>query len=230
MAEHKEIVRAVRELNKVLGLKPPIATGKDDDRMLDELREAAELIEPQDEITPETRILLAELAAEGAPEEDEEEPAEEDEDDGAGADVEEDVEDEEDRFEETEDEERGVDTPDEPPSPEEPVEEPSEVETFSLSVYRAGTEEMVGEVAGRPMNLADHLDMIVLEGGDWDAVMAKVEKARRLFPNPRPINRSSVRYHIYGRMKRGYFGIPVAQPVRIRVTQDGIFVEPKEAS
>lgn len=224
MPNRGQLIHAIEELNQVLGLEPPIAVQKDVQAMIADLRDVAELVEPEDELSDITIEVLASFeGGEGKEEVDEEEVDEEE-------------------LEEGEDtpEEDAEDLVEEEPEPDEDEPEPkseevlppstkAEKEVFSLSVYPAGTAPIEGEVTGRPLNLTDCLDAIIVEGGDWPTIMRKVEAARKQFENPRLVNRAYLRYHIYLRIQRGYLSIPLEGTRVIRVNQDGITVEKKES-
>ena len=83
----KDVVSAAKELNKVLGLDPQIDTKQDLETLKDLVLQAADLIEPEDEISEKTTKIIEELREEKAAaepeEEDEGEPEEEDEEEGA---------------------------------------------------------------------------------------------------------------------------------------------------
>lgn len=223
MPNRGQLIHAIEELNQVLGLEPPIAVQKDVQAMIADLRDVAELVEPEDELSDITTEVLASFeGGEGKEEVDEEEVDEEEPEEGEDT-PEEDAED-------LVEEEPEPDEDEPEPKSEEVLPPPTkaEKEVFSLSVYPAGTAPIEGEVTGRPKNLADCLDEIVVEGGDWPTIMRKVEAARKQFENPRRVNRAYLRYHIYLRIQRGYLSIPLEGTRVIRVNQDGITVEEKE--
>lgn len=61
--QKKDLVKAAKELNKVLGLEPEIDTKQDIEKLSEELLVAADLIEPEDDISEETAALIEELGA-----------------------------------------------------------------------------------------------------------------------------------------------------------------------
>ncbi len=77
--ERKEIVKAAKELNIVLGLEPEINTRQKLDKLKGEIMTAAKLMEPEDEVSPETQNVVKQLKIEtgeeevAAPQEEEEE-------------------------------------------------------------------------------------------------------------------------------------------------------------
>ena len=100
----KEVVSVAKELNKVLGLDPQIDTKQDLETLKNLVLQAADLIEPEDEISKKTTTIIDELreekaAAELEEEEDEEvadikddsDEAEEDEEEGAEEEEEEEI-------------------------------------------------------------------------------------------------------------------------------------------
>ncbi len=116
MATKKELTAVAKELNKVLGLDPAIDTGsrvKVSD-LEETIKQAIELIEPEDEFTEATQAIITALSP--APQE---EALEEEDDDDDDDDVEEEAPegDEEDEDEEDEDD----DDDDEDEDEEEPV-------------------------------------------------------------------------------------------------------------
>jgi outer membrane biosynthesis protein TonB len=101
--ERKDLIKAARELNYVLGLDPQIKTGKKvtDKELIDQLLEAADLLLPEDDISEETMRVIKLLKGESVEDEEDEEIEEEEmeEDDDEDVDVE-----DEDEFEEEEEE------------------------------------------------------------------------------------------------------------------------------
>lgn len=84
----KDVVSAAKELNKVLGLDPQIDTKQDLETLKDLVLQAADLIEPEDEISEKTTKIIEELREEKAaaePEEEDEGEPEEDTDDDDGS-------------------------------------------------------------------------------------------------------------------------------------------------
>jgi len=59
-----QLVEAAKELQKVLGAKPPLRTTGDKENIIKDLKEAAGLLEPTDEITEETRWVLGQILGE----------------------------------------------------------------------------------------------------------------------------------------------------------------------
>ena len=109
----KEVISVAKELNKVLGLDPQIDTKQGLEELKGLVLQAADLIEPEDEISEKTIKIIEELREEKAaaePEEEDEGELEEDtddddgsEDDGSEEEVEaEDSEDDEEEAEEVE--------------------------------------------------------------------------------------------------------------------------------
>lgn len=72
----KTVVAAVNELNDLLGLDPQIDPNRPVKVLLEDLKEASQLLEEDDELSAETEALIAELLGEGE-EEEEPEPASE---------------------------------------------------------------------------------------------------------------------------------------------------------
>jgi hypothetical protein len=70
----KTVVAAVNELNDLLGLDPQINPDRPVKVLLEDLKEASQLLEEDDELSAETEALIAELRGEGE-EEEEPEPA-----------------------------------------------------------------------------------------------------------------------------------------------------------
>ncbi len=95
--ERKDLIKAAKELNNILGLDPQIKTGKKvtDKELIDQLLEAADLILPEDDISDETMKVIEILKGEAVDDEDIEEPddvndgVEEDEDEDADFETEE---------------------------------------------------------------------------------------------------------------------------------------------
>ena len=84
----KDVVSVAKELNKVLGLEPQIDTKQDLETLKDLVLQAADLIEPEDEISEKTTKIIEELREEKAaaePEEEDEGEPEEDTDDDDGS-------------------------------------------------------------------------------------------------------------------------------------------------
>ena len=84
----KEVVSVAKELNKVLGLDPQIDTKQDVEELKGLVLQAADLIEPEDEISEKTAKIIEELREEKAaaePEEEDEGEPEEDTDDDDGS-------------------------------------------------------------------------------------------------------------------------------------------------
>ena len=96
----KDIVKAVKELNKELGLDPEIDVTKPLEKLKEDLLMASELIEPGDELSDLTKAVIEALAPMAESEEEEEVEEEEVE--------EEEVEEEEVEEEEVEEEEEPV--------------------------------------------------------------------------------------------------------------------------
>lgn len=71
--ERKEIVKAVRELNKVLGLEPKINVKLSTEELIELLVKAADLIEPEDVISEATEEVLEKLQENENDEEEQEE-------------------------------------------------------------------------------------------------------------------------------------------------------------
>jgi hypothetical protein len=95
----KDVVSVAKELNKVLGLDPQIDTKQDLETLKDLVLQAADLIEPEDEISEKTTKIIEELREEKAaaePEEEDEGEPEEDTDDDDGSEEEVEAEDSED--------------------------------------------------------------------------------------------------------------------------------------
>jgi outer membrane biosynthesis protein TonB len=101
--ERKDLIKAAKELNDVLGLDPQIKTGKKvtDKELIDQLLEAADLLLPEDDISEETMRVIKLLKGESVEDEEDEEIEEEEmeEDDAEDVDVE-----DEDEFDEEEEE------------------------------------------------------------------------------------------------------------------------------
>jgi outer membrane biosynthesis protein TonB len=101
--ERKDLIKAAKELNDVLGLDPQIKTGKKvtDKELIDQLLEAADLLLPEDDISEETMRVIKLLEGESVEDEEDEEIEEEEmeEDDAEDVDVE-----DEDEFDEEEEE------------------------------------------------------------------------------------------------------------------------------
>jgi hypothetical protein len=109
----KDVVSAAKELNKVLGLDPQIDTKQDLETLKDLVLQAADLIEPEDEISEKTTKIIEELREEKAaaePEEEDEGEPEEDTDDDDGS--EDDGSEEEVEAEDSEDDEEAEDSED----------------------------------------------------------------------------------------------------------------------
>ena len=64
MANKKELVKVAKELNKVLGLNPAIETDQDKEELQEKIATAAELIEPEDNLTSKTIDILEEIMQE----------------------------------------------------------------------------------------------------------------------------------------------------------------------
>lgn len=62
--DREAMQRAAKDVNEVLGLKPPIDTAWSDDKLKSELTIAAGLVEPTDKLIQETVSVLAELTGE----------------------------------------------------------------------------------------------------------------------------------------------------------------------
>jgi hypothetical protein len=90
----KDVVLVAKELNKVLGLDPQIDTKQDLETLKDLVLQAADLIEPEDEISEKTMALIDELREEVAVSESDEDEEE--------ADIEEEEEEDDDEEEEEE--------------------------------------------------------------------------------------------------------------------------------
>jgi len=101
--KRKDLIKAAKELNYVLGLDPQIKTGKKvtDKELIDQLLEAADLLLPEDDISEETMRVIKLLKGESVEDEEDEEIEEEEmeEDDAEDVDVE-----DEDEFDEEEEE------------------------------------------------------------------------------------------------------------------------------
>lgn len=74
--KRKDLIKAAKELNDILGLDPQIKTGKKvtDKELIDQLLEAADLILPEDDISDETMKVIEILKGEAVDDEDIEEP------------------------------------------------------------------------------------------------------------------------------------------------------------
>ena len=74
--ERKDLIKAAKELNHIMGLDPRIKTGKKvaDKELIDQLLEAADLILPEDDISDETMKVIEILKGEAVDDEDIEEP------------------------------------------------------------------------------------------------------------------------------------------------------------
>jgi hypothetical protein len=114
----KDVVSVAKELNKVLGLSPQIDTKQDLETLKDLVLQAADLIEPEDEISEKTTKIIEELREEKAaaePEEEDEGEPEEDTDDDDGSEddgSEDDGSEEEVEAEDSEDDEEAEDSED----------------------------------------------------------------------------------------------------------------------
>ena len=111
----KDVVSAAKELNKVLGLDPQIDTKQDLETLKDLVLQAADLIEPEDEISEKTTKIIEELREEKAaaePEEEDEGEPEEDTDDDDGSEDDGSEEEEEVEAEDSEDDEEAEDSED----------------------------------------------------------------------------------------------------------------------
>jgi hypothetical protein len=114
----KDVVSVAKELNKVLGLDPQIDTKQDLETLKDLVLQAADLIEPEDEISEKTTKIIEELREEKAaaePEEEDEGEPEEDTDDDDGSEddgSEDDGSEEEVEAEDSEDDEEAEDSED----------------------------------------------------------------------------------------------------------------------
>ncbi len=110
----KEVVSVAKELNKVLGLDPQIDTKQNLETLKDLVLQAADLIEPEDEISEKTTKIIEELREEKAaaePEEEDEGEPEEDADDNGAEDDESEDEEEEDEDSEDDEEAEEVEKP-----------------------------------------------------------------------------------------------------------------------
>lgn len=66
--EKKTLVKAAKELNGVLGLEPEIDVKLKQEKLEDAILSAAELLEPEDDISPSTMDVINTLKGEAAPE------------------------------------------------------------------------------------------------------------------------------------------------------------------
>jgi hypothetical protein len=128
----KEVVSAAKELNKVLGLDPQIDTKQDLETLKNLVMQAAELIEPEDEISKKTMALIDALREEAATSESEEEEADIDEEEEGDDEPEEEGDDEP-------EEEADIDEEEEADIDEEYVEEAKEVKEKKKSDVKKPT-------------------------------------------------------------------------------------------
>jgi len=117
--DHKKLIKAAKELNEVMGLKPAIDTKASDEKVTAGVLKAMEEISDDDEFSPATQEVLTALIEEDEPEEEEEEDEPEDEEEDEPEEEEEEEEEEADD-DEDEDEDEKPAKPVKPPKPAKP--------------------------------------------------------------------------------------------------------------
>ncbi len=196
----KEVVSVAKELNKVLGLDPQIDTKQDVEELKGLVLQAADLIEPEDEISKKTAKIIEELREEKAAaepeEEDEDEPEEDADDNGA--------EDEEEEDEDSEDE--GIE--DEP-------EEEEEKPTKTPATKKNKKETKPKEEVDKPTTMAGAMDVILTAGGTWEHITEATKKeAERLGFDPKKYSTGVIRAHAKSRLAKG--------TLNIKLTEEGV--------
>ena len=201
----KEVVSVAKELNKVLGLDPQIDTKQDLETLKDLVLQAADLIEPEDEISEKTARIIEELREEKAAaelEEEEDDEPEEDADDNGAEDDESDDEEEED--EDSEDE--GIE--DEP-------EEEEEKPTKTPATKKNKKETKPKEEVDKPTTMAGAMDVILTAGGTWEHITEATKKeAERLGFDPKKYSTGVIRAHAKSRLAKG--------TLNIKLTEEGV--------
>lgn len=213
----KEVVSVAKELNKVLGLDPQIDTKQDVEELKGLVLQAADLIEPEDEISEKTAKIIEELREEKAAaeleEEDEGEPEEDADDNGAEDDESEDE--EEDDESESEDEEEDDEEEEEDEEEEDEPEEEEEKPTKTPATKKNKKETKPKEEVDKPTTMAGAMDVILTAGGSWgDITEATKKEAERLGFDPKKYSTGVIRAHAKSRLAKG--------TLNIKLTEEGV--------
>ena len=138
--ERKDLIKAAKELNHIMGLDPRIKTGKKvaDKELIDQLLEAADLILPEDDISDETMKVIEILKGEAVDDEDIEEPRDVDDEVEEEEELEEDTE-----VEELEEVEEDEDSETEEEEVEDEVDEPKKTKSETKKVKKVEKEQKV---------------------------------------------------------------------------------------
>ena len=138
--KRKDLIKAAKELNDIMGLDPQIKTGKKvtDKELIDQLLEAADLILPEDDISDETMKVLKILKGEAVDDEDIEEPEDVNDEIEEEEELEEDTE-----VEELEEVEEDEDSETEEEEVEDEVDEPKKTKSETKKAKKVEKEQKV---------------------------------------------------------------------------------------
>lgn len=223
--ERKAVVAVAEELNDILGLKPKIDIKQEMDGLVEEVLEAADLLEEGDEISAQTvEVINAIKNAKVNPPEREPEDELEDEPEDAG-----------DEGEEEKPETHLTPTPakadkkgkdkESIKQQEEKIKKPAvEKEERALP---GRIKPLSGTLSGRTKRMTDVMDAAIAEGGPWDVVVKKVMAvAKKEGFTAENYTRDFIRDHIKYRLQRGWINVDLDKPISIVVDAQGITVKP----